>query len=138
MSLIWVLSIIASALHHSWHHILSLLFVGARDTTIPTSLVLISFSSDPCYCYWWRQRSIMWFSSQTEVVKSPHIDSVVVVVPLLLPLRPTLSNKAWPQIFIEHRNTTTTVKLAVNPAENTRTVLVRSDRNPHTIHLTMK
>jgi hypothetical protein len=59
----------------------------------------------------------MWFSSQTEVVKSPHIDSVVVVVLLLLPLRPTLSNKkmAWPQIFIEYRNTTTTVKLFVNP-----------------------
>jgi hypothetical protein len=59
----------------------------------------------------------MWFSSQTEVVKSLHIDSVVGVVLLLLPLRPTLSNKkmAWPQIFIEYRNTTTTVKLAVNP-----------------------
>jgi hypothetical protein len=58
----------------------------------------------------------MGFSSQTEVVKSPHIDSVVVVVLLLLPLRPALSNKkmAWAQIFIEYRNTTTTVKLAVN------------------------
>jgi hypothetical protein len=58
----------------------------------------------------------MWFSSQTEVVNSPHIDSVVAVVLLLLPLRPTLSNKkmAWPQI-IEYKNTTTTVKLAVNP-----------------------
>jgi hypothetical protein len=59
----------------------------------------------------------MGFSSQTEVVKSPHIDSVVAVVLLLLPLRPTLSNKkmAWPQIFIAYRNTTTAVKLAVNP-----------------------
>jgi hypothetical protein len=59
----------------------------------------------------------MGFSSQTEVVKLPHIDSVVVVVLLLLPLRPTVSNKkmAWPQIFIEYRNTKTSVKLAVNP-----------------------